>query len=279
MRGARKLGWLVLLVVLTAACDTTQPLQLDEQTFALNVRGLGGVVPVYNVYDMFEDSNGDGAADDIDGDGDGDFFLWCKSTTSTANASSVPFGYTIEITILREGTTEREMVTSTAAMTDTSLNITDYDTQVPNIPGVPPTLAPITEGVHTYKFENGRRRSAANITVAAATSNPLSTAVPGTYGIGNGLCSLVFYGPAVIDAPSGNAYPLTFVLRKGDTVTVKAIRATDAFPNGVPIQLPSNVALVATLNSDGRPVNVSGSFATDPGQGPNASFAFTFRSF
>jgi hypothetical protein len=278
MRGARQVISLALLAVFAGACDTTQPLQLDEQTFVLTMRGLGTTIPVYNVYDMFRDNDGDGVADDVDGDGDGDFWLWCKDANAVVQASSVPYGFTIEVTILREGETVREFVTSLAATEDFTVNVTSYDTVIPNLPGVPNAEPPIVSAGNTYKFENGRRRSAADEAVAAATSNPVSDVDP-SHGIGNGQCSLVFYGPARIDTVDGPASPLTFTLRKGDTVTVKAIRATTSFPNGAPIISPENVGLVASLTNEGRPVTVTGSFSTDPADGPNAGMAFTFRVF
>ncbi len=309
MRGARfgcSLALLALSAVFAPACDTTQPLQLEQQTFSLQMRGVGAVVPVYDVFDMFEDSArcqgdtaircasdadcvgtapcvpADGVADDTDGDGAGDVYLWCKTRTSTpttANVISVPFGFTIEVTILRAGTTEREPITSSAAMQDITQNVSDYDTTTLNIPGSPPDQPPITSGSSTYVFNNGRRLTAGTFEVASATYNPLSAAFPATYGLGNGLCSLAFYGPAVFDRSGANQHPLQFVLNKGDTVTVKAIRASTGFPNGVPIADPAGISMISTMSTAGRPVEVTGTIATDPANGPNASLAFTFTSF
>jgi len=306
MRAARKLGPFALLALLVCACDTTQPLELDDQTFLVTMRGAGGEVPIFDVFDMFEDTPrcegdsatrctmdgdcagtapclaADGVADDNDGDGEGDVYLWCKTRTqapTTANVTSVPYGFTIEVTILRAGTTEREAVTSVAAMKDVFENVTEYDQTVLTIPGTPPAEAPITRGASTYYFINGRRLTAANIAVASATNNPLSDAAPAMYGIGAGRCSLVYYGPAVIDRAGIDQYPLMFVLGKGDTVTVKVIRAAEPFPNGVPIQNPNSIAVLATTTLDGRPVEVSGTFATDPASSSTPGFAYTFTSF
>jgi hypothetical protein len=280
MRCARTLGTLALLAWIACACDTTQPLQVDEQTYALAIRSTTASVSVYDVYDGFEDTDGDGAADDTDGDGDGDFFLFCRPTTSettTTFASSVPFGYTIEVTILRAGETVRERVTSPIALNDSSASVTEYDQFVPNIPGVPPAISPIMIGARTFKFESPRRRSAANLQVASSTSNPLFVADPGTYGFGNGLCSLAFYGPPVVDAPGANNYPLTFTLGKGDSVTVKAIRALEPYPNAVPGANLASVQIQASLTTEGRTVAVEGTTGTSPAT--NNSFAFTFQSF
>jgi hypothetical protein len=300
MRGARIVGSLALLVGLAPACDTTQPLQLTDQLFGLTMRGSGGVVPIYDAYDMYEDSArcqgdtatrcsddgdcvgtgpcvpADGVADDNDGDGTGDLWLWCRNTASSTNtttASSVPFGFTIEVTILRAGTTEREQVTSPVAMEFPLSNKSEYDANVLAIPGAPPAQAPIVVGDSTYEFTNPRRLSAAAESVAAATSNPVSDANPGTYGLGNGLCSTFYWGPAVIDAAGANQYPLEFVLNKGDNVTVKAIRA-DAFPSGVPIQNPAAVQLLASLSSEGRTVEVQGTFFASAAE-PSMVFTFT----
>ena len=44
MRGARQVISLALLGIFAGACDTTQPLQLNEQTFVLSMRALGASV-------------------------------------------------------------------------------------------------------------------------------------------------------------------------------------------------------------------------------------------
>ena len=106
MRSICRMAGVAVLSALAFGCDTSQPLQIDEQTFELSFSAPGAQITRFNVYDGFEDSDGDMMADDVDGDGQPDFFLFCRTASGpAANPSSIPFGYTLQITLLRADST------------------------------------------------------------------------------------------------------------------------------------------------------------------------------
>ena len=60
MRATWKLAGVLLCAVLAAGCETTQPLQLDEQTFEVMVEAVGAGANSANVWDMYRDSDNNG---------------------------------------------------------------------------------------------------------------------------------------------------------------------------------------------------------------------------
>ena len=288
MGTAGRVAGIVTLAVAVWGCDSDQPLRVAEQTFELSLAAGGSEAPVYFVYDAFEDNDGDFAADDVNSDGQADFFLWCIATLETASAASVPIGYTVEVTILRDGEATREMVTSNAALADSTSNLSDYDPSPARFGGVP-TRQPITidDGgtPRTFRFTNERRLGTASRAVVMSTAtrdsawgmgvgNPLHS-FDSMYGLGNGLCSANDPGPAVIDRDSASTYPLQITLNKGDTVTVKARRAL-SLPTGITVLNPPAPSISASFRVNNKPVSVRGSTASM--QGPGEGFTFTFTS-
>ena len=284
MRSARRMACILLFAALVAACDSTQPLQADLQTYVLRLEASGATVPVYNVYDMFQDNNGDSLADDVDGDGEPDFWLFCRTRTVNpvvwSSSNSIPYNFTIEVSILGAGETQSELLTSAAARTDALLNLTEYDTNTQpsaSVPGFAPVV--ITNGgtTRTFRFQNGRTRSAAVESIVMATNNPLSDGDPGNYGaVGAGRCSSFYPGPTRIDEAGLNTYPLEIPLAKGETVSVK-LRRDLAMPVGFPVLNDPGVAISASFTLNGRPVVVRGTTVTEAGSGGGLAFTFTTR--
>ena len=67
MRSQWRFVGLLLLLALAGGCDTIAPLQIEEQTYQLQIVGTStGSIPVYAVYDMYED-------------GVGERFLFCQT--------------------------------------------------------------------------------------------------------------------------------------------------------------------------------------------------------
>ena len=264
----------------TSSCDTTQPLQLEQQTFELAFTAFGVQTLNYNVYDGFEDSNGDGLADDTNGDGAPDFFRHCLTRDPNAqqarvNTASVPWGFSVLITILRAGQTEPERITSSAATTDPSFSVTTYDSSNSPLAAVPPAPSPVTIQGRTFRFQNGRILSSARREVVSQTTSPLIELDPGTYGaVGSGRCSAFDPGPSVVDRGTSSTYPRQIVLRKGDTVTIEAFVSPTPTPGIVVFNPLSAPGLAATFTLDGTPMTVRGSIAeTSPGDG--LRFAYT----
>lgn len=277
MRSICRMAGVAVLCALAFGCDTSQPLQIDEQTFELSFSAPGAQLARFNVYDGFEDSDGDMMPDDVDGDGQPDFFLFCRTATGpAANPSSIPFGYTLQITILRADSTTPEQINSSTSLVLEEKNLTDYDMNPPELTGVPPQ-SPIPIGQRTFRFENPRRLSAANRAVMMATTNPVSTADPGTYGaVGSGRCSSNDPGPSAIDLDSTLPYPLSITLNKGDTLTVKARRGTGP-PAGLTVLNAPAPGLSASLTLNGRPVATRGTQSAALGPAEGLAFSFTSR--
>lgn len=281
MRTISRVACVLVLALVILSCDTTQPLVLPEQGFELQVRGTGTFVRVMDVYNGFEDNDGDGQPD-------GDTFLFCLwrpprdssgnilPGIDTRGPTSVPWGYYIEITRLPAGATESELVVSEEAVTDALSNLTDYD-KTEGIFGPVPPLPPVTIDGRTFKFSNGLIFTEAREEVMASTSNPLATLDPANYGTkGDGLCSDFYPGPSGIDRMAGGPYPYSITLEKGDTILIGARRAVEG-PPGLGVQNPPAPGLSATFTLDGIAVNGRGTLSSDAGPGEAFSFSYTTR--
>lgn len=271
MRSAWRLVGLLSLLALAGGCDTTQPLQLDQQPFEFEVRGVTASVNTYAVWDMYEDLNDNGQYD-----ADEPLSLYCEDTGEvTISAFSAPFPFTIEISVLRAGQTEAELLTSSAALNPAS-NMTLYDDAAPVV-GLTATKNPITidDGgvMRTFGFINEDRRlvSSAAREVLAATTNPLNDFDPQEYPLGDGLCSSSYPGePRLDDQPQ----PWPIVLNKGDTLVVELRRGTTA-PDGITFNENGEPRIRAALLLDGREVSVRGETVTTAEPGSGIKFSFT----
>jgi hypothetical protein len=278
MRTIGTMACVLVLAFISLSCDTTQPLLLEEQAFELSLRAPGTIVRLMDVYDGFEDSDNDGVPD-------GETFLFCRwriviedgvPVIATRGPTSVPWNFTIEITVIPAGATEGELVVSEDAVLESITNLTNYD-QTRSIFGPVSPLSPIVIGNRTFKFTNGRILTEAREEVMASTSNPVSSLDPGTYGTkGEGLCSDFYPGPSGVDRASGTPYPFRIVLKKGDTVTVGARRGLAA-PQGLGVQNPPAPGLSSDFTLDGLAVNVRGTTSSELGPGEGFVFSYTTR--
>lgn len=265
MRSAWRLAGLLSLVLLVGGCDTTQPLQLNEQTFELEVRGVTAIIASYDVWDMYEDLNLNGQRDDNE-----PLYLFCKTKNAQIILSrSVPYSFAIELSVLRADQTEPEVITSDQSFQLAS-NLTLYDDSDPRY-GSTAERDPITLSNRTFRFINPRLVSAARQEVLAATVNPLYTLAPATYGLGNGLCSRAYPGDARID---NQLQPTPITLNKGDTLLVK-LRRGDTAPLGLALLPNGEPAIRATLLLNGRAVVVRGETLTSKVPGDEISFSYT----
>jgi len=268
MRSAWRLAGLLSLVMLAGGCDTTQPLQLNEQSFEIEVRAVQGttaLIASYDIWDMYEDENDNGQRD-----ADEPFYLFCSTKNSQiVSPQSVPYNFTIEISILRANQTEPEVLTTNQSF-QLSSNLTLYDDAAPRY-GVTIEKPPITVGERTFRFLNPRLVSAGRQEVLLATENPLYTISPATYGLGRGLCSLAYPGDARID---NQAQPAAVTLNKGDTLLVK-LRRGETTPLGLALLPNAQPRIKARLLLDGREVAVQGETITGDQPGDGISFSFT----
>jgi hypothetical protein len=251
----------VLLLALGGGCDTTQPLQIDVESYQLEIRTLSqNRLPFYNVYYMVED----GVPDQV--------YLFCIETTVEGAPNSIPWNFSATVEILRAGETVPEVIVSSIDLGD---NMTPYDSQVLT-EGIP-TQNPITidDGgvLRTFSFMDPapRRMMVAHEEVQQAETNPLYEFDAVTYGLGDGLCSTGYPGPASV---AGTPLPLTIEIRKGDTLIVQA-RKSELQPLGT-WYLDGEPQLVGRLLLNGLPVEVRGETVSEPNvQGSGISFSFT----
>lgn len=291
MRSIGGLVCLSLLVVGLVGCDTEQPLQAGAQEATLTFSSpgvLGGtssqvLIRSYVVWRGFEDNNGDSQPD-------GDEFRFCQTFSSNSapahvDPASVPWSFTIDVSVIRAGTTSPERITSSGSLAfNPALNLTRYDTVVQSSFVICPTgwtnlgsscTRTVMDGgtPRTFRLRTpSQLMSPFNEIVMRATSNPLTTIDPATFGLGAGLCSAGFPGDAVID---GEAPPFTLSLESGDTVIIEA-RQSPTGPSGLNFagQRPS---LISAFSINGVAPNVTGTVATQPGVSDTLRFTYTVR--
>lgn len=303
MPSMSRVATLMLLSVLWVGCDSTDPAQVETQTVELTMLATGAPkftggtgVKSFDTWVMFEDGDLDPATEDpvdFDGDGEGDRFLWCQNVSgfppSHNTPSSVPWSYTLQISIIRAGQTEPEVLTSQQALLENpALNLTRYDGSItssltshkqPICIDAANLVVPNCSGNvdRMFRFVNNsslrRKMSQANLMVASATFNPLSD-VNSSFGLGLGLCSEVYPGPPVIDGQN----PWLLEINKGDTIIVEARRGMSA-PAGLPFSgtLADKVSLEARLAVDGRVVGVNGISGSAAQGGAPIKFSYTSR--
>lgn len=286
---------LLLLAVVMAGCETDQPLQGGQRTVELRVTAPGGAIDGYDVWDLFRDNDLDQLPDDVDGDGDPDVTLWCGDRRSPAagfQAASIPWYFTIEISVTRAGETTREVLTSNSAFlppaeTDhVTGNLTPYDSQVflDNLQATPPGFSnpfPVTgqpnnpvcpPGPCTFRFMNSRVLTTANLDLILSDTNVLHDFDPGTY---DGVCPGVYLGPPRID---GDPQPYTLTLNKGDTVHV-VLRRFDIVPPGIedsPEQLiVQSPSVASSLFVDGVSIGEGNKEASSSEPGSGFTFSYT----
>lgn len=294
MRVLKGLAGLVLLVALLASCDSTPLLEAGQKTAQISFQGASALTRTYNVWDMYEDADGDTLPDDLDGDGVGDLYMFCQDVgvgSQPLTPASVPWRFAVQVSIIRAGTTVPEVLTQDAALL-LDANLADYDTAIQFNLTAPKNPITVNDGMttRTFRFDNDanfgpgpRRLTAANRDVVLALENPLTTINPVTYGQGRGLCSNGDPGPAIVD---GGSPPFEVVLGKGDTVIVQARRG-EAPPEMVYVNPDTGVSsplfspqpeLSSSLVIDGRSAEVNG-IVTTAGLtvGSPISYTFTIR--
>lgn len=218
MRSTRSLaGALVLLVGLGVGCDSDTPLQREEQKLAVVFVASGAQLTTFNAWDLIVDNDFDGLPDStcagdtsilcsnrrpvIDCGANGpcisQVFLWCEDNNNITNInpSSMPWNYSLEVSIIRAKSTTREVlipgiegnVLNNMAPYNTATNATipqdKADLRVLSCAGgvddgiVCTSDADCTAGICTkprrFVFSNPRTVSPADRDVVEADRNPL----------------------------------------------------------------------------------------------------------
>jgi hypothetical protein len=261
---------------------------------SLEVSAVNSQVVGFAVWDYIIDNDFDGQPDD------GQTYLWCERVLersplppipiSYISPTTLPWTFSVSITAIPAGTSERIAITSDDARNEQyNVALYDEDTVIPG--GATPPLPPrftngtppdavdrvVTIGTENYRFVQFTERinPSVNYDVMHAVTNPLVDAMgfdPAV--LGEGTCSVGNPGDPRID---DIIMPYTFSLNKGDTVIFEA-RLGDTPPAGTglsavtaPPGLPPT-ALRVNMTVDGRDVNVQGVSSGDA-----ISFSYTVR--
>jgi hypothetical protein len=107
----------LLSLAFGASCDSDEPLQVGIQNVDVAIIPSAAQVDIYVTWEVSEDSDGQPGADDVNGDGiAGDMSLWCESA-GLGFAPSVPWTYSVQLSVVRAGSSERVPLTSENAAT------------------------------------------------------------------------------------------------------------------------------------------------------------------
>jgi hypothetical protein len=153
MRSVGVLALAALFVVLTAGCDSDEPLQGGSSNAFLAFAATGGSGVEYWVHEVYEDANGDGQPDDLNDDGTGDVGLWCEATLNpggttfrTMGLTNAPWYFLLEISVIPVGQTAPIKLTPASAL-NIGPNRTGYD--FGGVPAQPKPALPVTYSAGT----------------------------------------------------------------------------------------------------------------------------------
>ncbi len=278
MRFAARLAGVLLLLAGLAGCDKAQIAQLQSQVATITIEAVGTDAELLNVWDVFEDADLDGVSDD------GMTYLFCEAVPVPVGfppimvPASPPWNHSIRVSILRADATAFEDITDPMYLTPAN-NLTPYDDVVlfGNLVAKP---NPFPFQTSFFRFTNPRQMTTVSREVVLATSNPLTSLSPATFGYKFGLCSVAADpGPARL---AGAPAPFVFDLGKGETLRIEARKATQpptglADPSGNPLTF-IEPTLIGRLTIDGVPItDVGGSASSSAQVGDGFSFFYSSR--
>jgi len=121
------LGLWVLLVALAPGCDTDQPLRVDGHVVDLEFIASGAQTTQYYTWMVSENSPLQPK--------NGGETLWCELVKTSGNPApgspnSVPWTYSLQVSVIPKGETERTVITSEQAFSET-FNRAEYDSSAP----------------------------------------------------------------------------------------------------------------------------------------------------
>ncbi len=251
---------LVCLLPIAGGCDSSQPAQVGQRTLAIDFAANNLAVQTYNVWDLTQDVDGDGQPDNN--------FLVCELDTDNNGVPlttivSGPWQYSVQIGVIRAGETTETQLSSTAAASSVTANLTPYDTisgRGRTCPRFPPVPCPDPSGEFVYT--NPQRISSANPLLVNVTDpqNPPRVNCP-TADLGD---------PAV-----DGRLPFLVTVNRGDTVVVRARKAEDPALGFSGVL--SNPSLAGRVVLDGQQVTPIGTIASTADLGAGITFSYTVR--
>lgn len=243
-------------VLAVAGCDDSQPDRINVRSASLTVEGRGKV-DVLNCYDLWQDNDGDGIPE----------FDLAQRQCDEQNVipfqeRRVPWRYSMIITIIRAGTVNEQVVTSTTGVLGASIlpndgiddfiNLTEYDADAPPAPVKLPE-----SGIH---FLNGRQVS---------RGSPIYL---GAYSLTCPPCPVDLGAPNMFAGPNS----FEFEVNSGDTVVVRARKqAVGAAPAFIPQDPDPLITIQAVFAIGGVPVATSGTTTSSTEDEAGFSFSFT----
>jgi hypothetical protein len=267
----------------------------------VSFNAIGAQFPAFQAFDMIVDNDLDGVADrtcagntsllcstDLDCGANApcrsEVFLWCENTGLNLPPNSVPWNYSLDVSLIRAGSTTRVQLIR-GLEDNLARNMTPYNTQTN--PGNVLPKAPVTIFGLRVVFSNPRVLSSADRVVVEANRNPLFDLIgglpPGQPAPGICFDSAFPGNPRIVPPTSKDPdFPLSELgsgfsvdLNKGDTLIVKA-RIVDDPITGFPA-ITAEPNLFATLVVDGAQVQFAGSELSNFANGTGISFSFTSR--
>ncbi len=285
MRQLVCLAVLALCLIPMAGCDSEQPQGSDAQTMQVLIQAGNASAGLYDVWEQYYDANLDGIPDETDPMGNflpQPVFVACRRAFQNGQPISgtgkTPWEYSLEISIIRAGTTTIERLTTTEALNST-FNMTPYSdefatgAQPPGNDCLPPAVCNSigrllgTNRIVIDSTYDADPQDNMNLPVNFVDNlNRWDLACPGSPLL-NGEPRMS--GTLAAPLPS----PFTMGLEKGDTILVKA-RKKIGEPNGV--EVFSEPTLQGLVYLNGLQIsNLTGTSVSPSDQAAGISFSFT----
>jgi len=251
---------LVAAVLVAVGCDSTQPDRVESRTASVSFRTTAKV-DLYDCFEVWQDTSNplDGTPDVNTG------FISCEPTpppqgggTVVKAIRSIPWRYSVRISVIRKGTTTEEVVTSESGLFGSSVepndpnpfvSLTEFDETAPPLPQRPPADDII--------LTNGATVSLGNPTYLAFAGFDVGT-------------------PNILTQPLTVSPSFSFVVNTGDTVVVRARKQpmTEA-PPFLHLDQDPEVILESSLAIGGTPVSTNGESASSTLDQSGFSNSFT----
>lgn len=250
---------LVAAVLVAVGCDSTQPDRVESRTASVSLRTTAKV-DLYDCFEVWQDTNNpqDGVPDVNTG------FVTCDPTPPPIGGGpvvkalrSIPWRYSLRISVIRKGTTTEEVVVSDSGLFGSSvesgdptpfISMTEFDETSPAIPD-----RPHADDIY---YLNGKTVSLGNPTYLAFAGIDVGT-------------------PNILSQPLTTGPTFDFTVNTGDTIVVRSRKQAyvDA-PPFLHFDQDPEVRLESVLAIGGTPVAISGTnvSSTDDGAGFSSSF-------
>ena len=269
MRQVICLAVLLTGFALFTSCDSSQPQEVGEQFMQIEIAAGNASIQVFDVWEQYFDMNNDGVPDETDPSGvllESPVEIACRKATRSDGddilaSGFTPWNYSLEISIIRAGTTVTERLTTSDALLST-FNMTEYATNTINGMQQPGSDCPVFAICNPIGRLPGTHRIVIDSTYDGGTD---SLFCPGSPGLGLGRMGGTPGAPGPI--------PFSLTVNKGDTILVEA-RKNFSAPEG--IILLSEPTLQGTVFLGGSQIqNLNGTSVSRSEPRAGISFSFT----